>query len=1308
MDDDIFPVLCPTNAKKTYSKSFKKMVKTPSVTKDVSEPPKPPPKPCYPGVPLTTKVAVEFLLNGKLKTEVCRYCLKISPALSDLDQVLHIAGTGVLYKVSLRQMIASFYPFKANENEKYPEKICQKCVDRTLNAYFFTQQCDQAERALKNCFDDIDEKLSKLDPIDRPKKRGRQKLNPNHNVLYVEHEKVMDYAEPAYHIINIEAESLSKEPIWNEFECKRCWQVLPNLESLLNHDKTHPKSMWYNCRLCGKSFVKLTQLKKHFNVIHVKGCENKPKVDKSFKCQECGNVTEDYAQHLQHIEKHKFKTVMRYLVERKTDQLCLVCLKKSTDLVNLDKEVSIHGSCPELVGDKSLYTVLSSTLPDPKSYKYQELYVPHTANIMTISKRKRKYNEISDTNIDSLCYKLSLPEIVYKNKFKTEDFYYYVFCEPEEDSTVTTNVAKKPKIVEIDEHDTVNSLKDNENNKLIVNEVKTMSNVEHNDNNDLLTDDESNDDMMGTNAKESKIIDDELYELIDSDSSIESNESINCFTDRHINDKIETCDYYNKDDNELATNSGQEAINDNTTCFRETFKNKSSACITEFKFANPIVLEINDNGKCETKCDPVNMYNTEEISSNDNVLKIKNNLSWIFTNTSEYNTLRDTEINGTKDVFNKRCKICWIFKPNKCENCNKLKEGINETVIEEKQDIAAKKTEYDALNNNNIITSIDKNKEAEAKPEKRANKHKIDMWQCEVCLINNTNDRSTCVCCESKRYNENGNTKIIFGINKTFLPVTPEHKESEKQEKPQILEIENTSMMQLENVTVEKKVQMQMVENKNVITAQSMDVEIETDRYVANIINEEMEVEELSTPFIPTFNPTPINMLASNIGPFVGTNIQFNIGSTPPQYAKTGRKIKKVARTIPKAFHKERLDLCVTLMLRDLKKIEPSANVFVQVSPPPIMAPLENLDELLEENEIVDESKLKIDVLEDEFRVKTDSESETEAEPEISSEGSKSDTVTNIPIAPIDNLARTATKTYMNKKLVNGLQNQSSKYSVDVCSEFLTFNKRKKVKKEPVKYTCPFCNKHFISIYFLKRHIFKHNNKKAECKICNNVYNSKFLLFEHRRVAHLKPESFYMTCKVCGRNYTDIDKLQDHEQIHRIKPCELCNKVFTTQAHYENHIQKHSAKLKLHTKLHAQTCSFCEKECVNDNELSLHVNKIHLQIKPYSCDMCDRQFYTENNLKCHKKVHSMPSKETCEFCNKTLKSRKQLVIHVRKHIGVKPFGCQICGQFFYSALKVRKHMRLSHGGNFYCRICKSIFPTKYELKEHVNRDHSII
>ena len=427
-------------------------------------------------------------------------------------------------------------------------------------------------------------------------------------------------------------------------------------------------------------------------------------------------------------------------------------------------------------------------------------------------------------------------------------------------------------------------------------------------------------------------------------------------------------------------------------------------------------------------------------------------------------------------------------------------------------------------------------------------------------------------------------------------------------------------------------------------------------------------------------------------------------------------------------FTRERLDLCVSLMLDNLSKIKPNANVFVQVSPPSIMAPQEDLDEslLLDENDFIDESKLKVDVLEDEFRVKSESESgsepdniiylpspkpkpfEEEIEPILEEVTFESPSPKSIPVSTpeIENLARSATKTYMKKKLVNGLQ--SSKYPVDVCSEFLTFNKRKKVEKVSLKFTCPLCSKHFISEYFLKRHILKHVNKKIYCNLCHSVFKSKFHLYEHTKMTHLLNESFYMTCKECGRNFTDTDKLQSHEENHRIKPCQLCNKVYVTQAHYENHIQRHAVKLKHIKEKQAQTCSFCEKECLNDNELSVHVNKVHLQIKPYSCDMCDRQFYTESNLKNHKKVHSMPSKETCEFCSKTLNSRKQLVIHVRKHIGAKPFCCQVCGLAFYSAYKVRKHMKIYHGGRFCCRICKSIFATKYELKDHVNRDHNVI
>lgn len=250
------------------------------------------------------------------------------------------------------------------DDPNFPNKICQKCVDRALGAYLFTQQCERAERAMLNCFDDMYEKFEKLDPIERPKKRGRQKLNPNCNILHAEHYRVIDYAEPIMHIVNTTAESITQEPVLNDLECKKCWQILPNLESLMNHEKIHPKTMWYHCRICGKSFPKSNQLKRHNNRVHVLGKEPTTQPDKDFKCNECCHVSDNFVQHLQHIEKHKFKNIMKHLIEKKMDKLCVVCYNKGTKMTELDKMVCIHGCHPDLMGDKTLYTLLATTLPD--------------------------------------------------------------------------------------------------------------------------------------------------------------------------------------------------------------------------------------------------------------------------------------------------------------------------------------------------------------------------------------------------------------------------------------------------------------------------------------------------------------------------------------------------------------------------------------------------------------------------------------------------------------------------------------------------------------------------------------------------------------------------------------------------------------------------------------------------------------------------------------------------------------------------------------------------------------------------------
>lgn len=391
-------------------------------------------------------------------------------------------------------------------------------------------------------------------------------------------------------------------------------------------------------------------------------------------------------------------------------------------------------------------------------------------------------------------------------------------------------------------------------------------------------------------------------------------------------------------------------------------------------------------------------------------------------------------------------------------------------------------------------------------------------------------------------------------------------------------------------------------------------------------------------------------------------------------------------------YIRNRLDTCIINMLDKLDELnEPENKIFIEISQNSILPMEEQYDEnlLLDELDDIDEAKLKVEVLEDEFRIKSESD-----------EGSESDTKSDIMNVKEEN---TINKTNT-QKLVNGYT--ITKNNIDVCSEFLTFKKKKPFIKRHCKFTCPLCNKHFISEHYLKRHVLKHINKKVECKICNYHFKSKFNLFEHIKMTHLLNGKTRYSCNTCGRMFEKDTKRLAHEKCHLARFCELCSKTFVSQKHHDTHMQRHAMKLNILSRK-KQTCSFCEKECLDDNQLSVHVNKVHLQIKPYGCDMCDRQFYTETNLRQHKKVHSILSKETCEFCMKTLKCRRDFVVHLRKHIGVRPFKCMLCSQEFYSEIEMKSHMKKWHGGRFCCKLCRKVFINRTGLKNHVNIAHSV-
>ncbi|XP_050682837.1 uncharacterized protein LOC126978134 [Leptidea sinapis] len=338
------------------------------------------------GDPLSAKHAVEMLLNDTLQYNVCRYCLHVTTYLRELDEILTMGGKDAFFEVTINDIIASVHPFKVNSKTNVLNKICNMCLDKAISCYLFAQQCEQSERALRNYFEEIIDKFNKLDPIEPVKKRGKRKINPNYNILFVEHENVIDFAEPIINIVNLNAVPNEQDTI-NDLECSKCWQVLPNTISLLNHEKSHPKSMWYHCRLCGKSFVRIHQYKRHIRNCHISNEINVP--EKKFKCNECGIMNEQFSIHLQHVEKHKFKSVFECLIKQNLKCICMICFGKEETLIDLNESMHFHGGYKELSGERSISSILTRVLPNNNVNRYQDLLIP----LLPVLKRK-----INDTD----------------------------------------------------------------------------------------------------------------------------------------------------------------------------------------------------------------------------------------------------------------------------------------------------------------------------------------------------------------------------------------------------------------------------------------------------------------------------------------------------------------------------------------------------------------------------------------------------------------------------------------------------------------------------------------------------------------------------------------------------------------------------------------------------------------------------------------------------------------------------------------------------------------------------------------------
>ena len=145
----------------------------------------------------------------------------------------------------------------------------------------------------------------------------------------------------------------------------------------------------------------------------------------------------------------------------------------------------------------------------------------------------------------------------------------------------------------------------------------------------------------------------------------------------------------------------------------------------------------------------------------------------------------------------------------------------------------------------------------------------------------------------------------------------------------------------------------------------------------------------------------------------------------------------------------------------------------------------------------------------------------------------------------------------------------------------------------------------------------------AECKYCGKLYHFHRKLTEHINKEHSGEQTIY-ACPFCTQPFKQYSEYLQHlgEHKDRVIRCRICNKEFKT-----------ITKLRVHTKMHVNQCTFYSENFFTPQALQDHMKENH-EVDPGAVE---RQ---------------------CSLCEFTCDSISKLAQHNQSvH---RPYGCNIC------------------------------------------------
>ena len=206
-----------------------------------------------------------------------------------------------------------------------------------------------------------------------------------------------------------------------------------------------------------------------------------------------------------------------------------------------------------------------------------------------------------------------------------------------------------------------------------------------------------------------------------------------------------------------------------------------------------------------------------------------------------------------------------------------------------------------------------------------------------------------------------------------------------------------------------------------------------------------------------------------------------------------------------------------------------------------------------------------------------------------------------------------------------------------------------------------------------------------------------------------------------------FELVKDETDVDLEGKCQICGKIFTSEAHYKTHIQLGQCK--------SHKCNECDKNFMSSGSLRKH--RISIHGGSYECNQCEKIFMSSDSLWEHRVSIHEGKRHVCVLCRKCFSLPETLIKHnknihegtgdwkcdkcnvrpfwdsssLKKHIQIRHsenvMKCQLCGRFFSFLASYKRHMQLGCKTSYKCPIeqCSSTFFQPIKLKTHLYKFH---